>query len=95
MTISVNIYIKGNSLMQKQRLSLSTMKNMQFGIVIVINGGGEMRKRLEALGIRVGSKIIKKSALIGFGPVIVSVGNTEIAIGHGMASRIFVEVDEW
>lgn len=80
--------------MQKRKLSLSGMRNAQSGTVIVINGGGEMRKRLEALGIHTGSKITKKNALIGFGPVIVAIGNTEIAIGHGMASRIFVEVDE-
>lgn len=94
MTISANTYVKGNDLMQKQRVSLSMMKNSQSGIVTTINGGVEMRKRLEVLGIRIGSIIKKKSVLIGFGPVIVSVGNTEIAIGHGMASRIFVEVKE-
>lgn len=81
-------------MMQKRKLSLSAMKNTQSGIVAAINGGGGMCTRLEALGIRVGSQIIKKSALIGFGPVIVLVGNTEIAIGHGMASRILVEVKE-
>jgi len=80
--------------MQKEKLRLSMMKNMQSGIVVAINGGGGMCKRLEALGIRLGSRIKKKSALVGFGPTIVSIGNTEIAIGHGMAVRIFVEVDE-
>ncbi len=81
-------------MMQKRRLALSVMKNLQSGVVVAINGGGGMCTRLEALGIRIGSRIVKKSAQIGFGPVIVSVGNTEIAIGHGMTSRIFVEVDE-
>lgn len=71
------------------------MKNEQSGVVVAIDGGGDMRKRLEALGIHLGSRIKKKSSLIGFGPVIVSVGNTEIAIGYGMASKIFVEIDEW
>lgn len=80
--------------MQKRRLALTAMNNIQSGIVTTISGGGGMCMRLEALGIRVGSRIKKKSALIGSGPVIVSVGNTEIAIGHGMASRIFVEVDD-
>lgn len=80
--------------MIKGRVALSEMKNTQSGIVLAINGGGGMCTRLEALGIRVGSRIKKKSALIGLGPVIASVGNTEIAIGYGMASRIFVEVDE-
>jgi ferrous iron transport protein A len=90
----INNNRRGTNIMQKRRLALSAMKNTQYGIVTAINGGGGMCKRLEALGIRVGSRIKKKSALIGFGPVIVSVGNTEIAIGHGMASRIFVEVEE-
>lgn len=80
---------------QKKKLVLNVMKNEQSGVVVAIDGGGGMRKRLEALGIHLGSRIKKKSSLIGFGPVIVSVGNTEIAIGYGMASKIFVEIDEW
>lgn len=80
--------------MKKQNKALSEMKIGQSGTVAAINGGAGMRDRLEALGVRIGSRITKKSALIGFGPVIAVVGNTEIAIGHGMASRIYVEVDE-
>lgn len=80
--------------MQRRKIALSEMKNKQSGVVIIINGGGGMCKRLEELGIRIGSRIIKKSALIGCGPVITSIGNTEIAIGHGIATKIFVEVDE-
>ncbi len=80
--------------MQKELLVLSMMKNSQSGTVAKISGGRGMVTRLEALGIRIGSKIKKKSALIGSGPVIVLVGNTEIAVGHRMASKILVEVDE-
>jgi len=81
--------------MYKRRLTLATMKNKQSGVVVAIHGGMGLRTRLEAIGIPVGSLIIKKSSsLLGAGPVIVMVGNTEIAIGHGMASRIFVEVDQ-
>ncbi|NSW92723.1 MAG: ferrous iron transport protein A [Firmicutes bacterium] len=70
------------------------MRNAQSGTIVSIYGGIGMLRRLEALGIRVGGKITKKSALIGRGPVIIAVGNTEIAVGYGMASRILVEVDE-
>lgn len=80
--------------MKNHKLALSSMKNMQSGTVMAIQGGGEMNRRLEALGIHEGSKVTKKSAMLGFGPVIVAVGNTEIAIGHCMASKIFVEVCE-
>ena len=89
----IDIFGKGDIYMEKRRLALSVMKTSQSGMVMEINGGGGMCTRLEALGIRIGSIIIKKSAQMRFGPVIVSVGNTEIAIGHGMAARIFVEVD--
>lgn len=79
--------------MQKRRMALSKMKNLQTGVVIAIGGGAGVSARLEALGIREGTVIKKKSTQIGAGPVIVAVGNAEIAIGHGMTSRIFVEVD--
>jgi len=79
---------------KKQSKALTEMKIGQSGTVAAISGGSGMRARLEALGVRIGSKITKKSALIGLGPVIAVVGNMEIAIGYGMASRIFVEVDE-
>jgi len=80
--------------MDKMRAALSTMKNSQTGIVVQIGGGRTMCAKLEALGIRVGCRIKKKGSQLGFGPIIVSTGNTEIAVGHGMASRIFVEVDQ-
>ncbi|MCL6591583.1 MAG: ferrous iron transport protein A [Firmicutes bacterium] len=78
---------------QKQKISLSSMKNGQSGIIMEIDGGKGMLARLEALGVRTGSRIIKKSGFFGAGPVIVTAGNTDVAIGHGMASRIMVEVD--
>lgn len=80
--------------MQKSsRLPLSALKNQETGVVVSIQGGESMRSRLEALGIRLGARIKKKSKLFGLGPVIVSVGNAEIAVGYGMVTRIFVEVD--
>lgn len=78
---------------QQSRLILSAMKNGQSGKVVAINGGLAMRGRLEALGLRINSRITKKSGFFKSGPVIVSVGNTDVAIGYGMASRILVEVE--
>ncbi|HZK24806.1 MAG TPA: FeoA family protein [Oscillospiraceae bacterium] len=79
--------------MQKSKLPLSALKKEETGVVVFVQGGESMRRRLEALGIRLGAKIKKKSKLFGLGPVIVSVGNAEIAVGYGMVTRIFVEVD--
>jgi Fe2+ transport system protein FeoA len=48
-------------------------------------------RRLSNLGIREGVIIKKLSVHPFFGPVIVRVGNCEIAVGRGMASTILVE----
>ncbi|MDD5603670.1 MAG: FeoA family protein [Eubacteriales bacterium] len=80
--------------MQRKTVALSMMRNRQQGIVVGIAGGAGSISRLSALGIHTGSHIVKKSTLIGAGPVIAAVGNTEIAIGHGMASKVMVEVVE-
>ncbi len=62
------------------------------GRVVSIGGGMGLRRRLEALGVRVGVKIKKTSAHFMRGPVVVRTGNTEVAIGYGMARRVMVEV---
>jgi len=49
--------------------------------------------RLNALGIRPGRRITKVSSMFMRGPVTVRMGQTQIAIGFGMANRILVEVD--
>ena len=73
-------------------LPLTTMRLGQAGIVHSIAGGRGMAARLSALGIRPGVKICKRSALLRHGPVIVTVGTGEVAVGHHIASRIMVEV---
>lgn len=77
----------------KRGMRLTEMHIGQKGTVVKIIGGVSSLAKLEALGIRTGVKIEKKSALIARGPVIVSTGGTEIAMGYGMAQKIIVEVD--
>ena len=81
-------------MVQKREITLTEMKNGQTGIVVTIEGGTGMKVKLEGLGIRNGVKIYKKSSLMGHGPVVVSVGTGEIAIGYGMANKVFVEAEE-
>ena len=63
------------------------------GIVHDIQGGHGMRTRLEAMGIRPGVRITKVSGQIMQGPVIVRVGKTQVAIGFGMARKVFIRFD--
>ncbi len=61
------------------------------GKVVEVHGGYGMKTRLDAMGIRPGVEITKISSQIMHGPVLVRVGNTQVALGHGMATRVFVE----
>lgn len=79
--------------MLKRKMLLSDMENAGSGIIMSIEGGKRIIDKLDSIGIRVGAYIVKKSALLGKGPLIVSVANTEVAIGYAMAKKILVEVD--
>lgn len=79
---------------QKSPLPLTQMKAGQSGTVVKILGGFGATRRLEALGIRVGKKITKISAMFMRGPITVKVGQTSLAIGHGLAHKVMVEVQE-
>ena len=59
-----------------------------------IHAGRNLINKLEALGIRPGVTIKKISSQIMHGPIIVKVGQSQIAIGFGMAQRIMVESEK-
>ena len=59
--------------------------------VVDILGGHGLALRLEALGIRPGTNIIKRSEMFMRGPVTVEAHGAQIAIGYGMAWKILVE----
>ena len=73
-------------------IDLTQMKAGQRGKVVSMQGGRGMVAKLETLGIRYGVEITKISSQFMRGPVIVRVGNTQIAIGFGMARRVMVAV---
>jgi ferrous iron transport protein A len=70
------------------------MKPGQRGLVVSIEGGRGMGERLRAMGLRPGVMITKTSGQPLRGPVTLRLGSTEIAVGHRMAQRILVEVEE-
>ena len=79
---------------KKISMPLSQMKMDQKGIIVQITGGRGFNSRLAAMGIRIGHEVTKVSSMLMAGPVVVRVGNTEIALGFGMAQKIIVEVTE-
>ena len=72
-------------------MKLTEVKNKTTCIVKEINGGRNLSKRLESLGIRAGCSITKIGSHFWRGPVTVMQGKTKIAIGHSMAEKIIVE----
>jgi len=72
---------------------LTQLEEGEGGLVVEINGGYGLVRRLESLGIRVGKKVTKVSAQLMRGPVTVRIGNSHVAIGFGMAKKIFVEIE--
>jgi ferrous iron transport protein A len=75
----------------ERSLTLAGMKAGQSGIVGQIPSGYGIIKRLGALGIRPGLKVTKVNSSFMRGPVTVQFGNTQVAIGYGMANRIVIE----
>ena len=68
------------------------MKPGERGVVVNLEGGYGFTERVQSMGIRVGKEIKKTGAHFWRGPQTVLVDNFQVAIGFGMASKIFVEV---
>ena len=80
--------------MREMFLKLTQLKSGQKGVIVQVQGGAGLIRRLESMGVRPGKKITKVSAQFWRGPQIVKVDNSQVAIGFGMAGRILVEVGE-
>lgn len=74
-----------------QEVDLTQLKEGESGVVVEIQGGYGLVRRLESLGIRVGKKMTKVSAQLMQGPVTVRIDNYQVALGFGIAKKILVE----
>ena len=62
-------------------------------MVVDIQAGFGLIRRLDALGIRPGKALVKTSGSYMRGPVTVRLGNAQIALGFGMASKVILDVE--
>ncbi|MCD6362584.1 MAG: ferrous iron transport protein A [Synergistetes bacterium] len=75
----------------KDVISLDRLREGERGRVVSIMGGRGFRMRLIQLGVMPGIEVrVSKSAFFG-GPIMIEVNNTRVALGKGVASRIWVE----
>jgi len=70
------------------KVSLINLKDREGAVVADIEGGLNARRRLENMGVRIGKHVIKISGASG--PVVIKIGNSQVAIGRGIASKIIV-----
>lgn len=74
-------------------ISLVDMEPGETGIVMNIHGGFGATKRIQSIGVRIGKRVKKVGVRFWRGPQTVLVDNFKVAIGFGMAAKIFVEVE--
>ena len=78
----------------KKLVTIGQMRSGQSGKVVQIQDGHGLVNRLNALGIRPGKRLTKVTSMLMRGPVTIQVGNTQVALGFGMANKIIVELEE-
>ena len=77
----------------KALVNLAEMERGQEGTVVEVRGGHGFVRRLDPMGVRPGTRLVKASGPYMRGPVTVRVGNAQIALGFGMARKVIVEVE--
>ena len=67
------------------------MKERQKGRISELPEGSALRNKFMSLGIYAGREVAKISHIGLRGPVAIKVGRSVLVLGHGTASKIFVE----
>jgi len=77
----------------KMKTDLTQMQPGETGTVKEILGGRGFIRKLQSIGIRPGKRITKVSSHFWRGPQTIEIDNMQVAVGFGMAKKIFVEID--
>ncbi len=73
---------------------LSNMKSDEEGVVTFIRNDKKARQRLLDMGLTRGANLRVVNAAPFRGPLEVAIRGTILAIGRGLAEKVFVEIDE-
>ena len=74
-------------------ISIGTRRGRDRGDAGRVGRGWKFRKRLEDMGLTPGTEVTVVRSAPFRGPLEVSVRGSKLAIGRGMAERIFVEIN--
>ncbi len=70
---------------------LTELKSGEEAVIKRVEGGREAKQRLMDMGLTEGTKVSVRKRAPFRGPIEVSVRGSNLAIGHGLASKIVVE----
>jgi len=76
-----------------KRISLIQLPRGKKAKVVEILGGSALQNRMMGMGIYPGKEIIKQSHFVLKGPVTIKTGRSLVALGHGMAVKVIVEIE--
>jgi ferrous iron transport protein A len=77
----------------KEEKYLSELKDGQRGVIISVDGGKMVVKRLADLGLNSGTEIRVLRMTWFSGPVQIEACGSRLVLGRGLASRILVGID--
>jgi ferrous iron transport protein A len=75
-----------------KKIPLTQLKADHKGKVAEIAGGHNIHARLMHMGVYKGREVTKLSHIGLRGPVVIRVGRGILALGHGVASKVMVEI---
>lgn len=73
-------------------ISLVEMSDGEKGLISEICGGCGLTQKLDNLGLHIGKEITKVNRQWRRGPVVIQSGNTQVALGYGIAMKIIVKI---
>ncbi|MEA2011523.1 MAG: FeoA family protein [Verrucomicrobiota bacterium] len=82
---------KDKEIQDKAFLQLSKIDS---GIVVILShfeGGASFKERISHMGLKIDSEIKIISSGGSLGRILIQVGETRLALGHGMSNKIFVK----
>jgi DtxR family Mn-dependent transcriptional regulator len=93
----INLHSKGLEEVGKHNqnlISIGNLKQGQCGKISFIRGGHNVLQRLLDMGLTPGTEIcVDRVAPLG-GPVVLSVRNSKLALGKGIASKVFLDIEK-
>jgi Fe2+ transport system protein FeoA len=73
-------------------LSLEGLEEGQEALVLRIDGDSKTAAKLGAMGLRPGTRIMKKSSSLARGPVVIERDRNLMAIGNSLARKVIVKL---